>query len=286
MPVKKAYRWICLVCVAVFASCVGSNTIVNSVDEREANEIVVFLASKGIAAHKIQAVSSEVGGGSSAVLFNIGVEKDQETEAMALLNQYGLPRRKGTNLLELFAKTGLMSSDKEETVRYQAGLAEEIKNTIRKMDGVLDADVQLSFPSVEALTTPGAVVPKTTAAVYVKHQGVFEDPNSHLESKIKRLLSGSVTGLDYDNVSVISDRSRLAEISLDPTRERIGGKAMPETHVSIWSMVLTKSSLNRFRFVFFSLISLILLLAGALGWMVYRFYPLLLGSKPSHEETM
>src|SRR3990167_237889 len=121
---------------------------------------------------------------------------------MAVLNRAGLPRRVGTNLLELFAKSGLMSSDREETIRYQAGLAEEIKNTIRKFDGVIDTDVQISFPPADVTLLPGVTPPKITAAVYVKHQGIMDDPNSHLEIKIKRLLAGSISGLSTEDVSV------------------------------------------------------------------------------------
>ena len=210
---------------------------------------------------------------STAILFSISVPEHQSTGAMALLNQYGLPRLKGTTLLELFAKSGLMSSDKEETVRYQAGVSEELKNTICKMDGVLDADVQVSYPSVET-AAPGAPVGKVTASVYVKHQGVLEDPNSHLEEKIKRLMAGSIPGLDYDSVSVISDRARLADIALSPQRgEFIGGKSAVQPYAQIWSITMTESSLSRFRWIFFTLISLVLLMGGALGWVVYRAYP-------------
>lgn len=263
-------------------SCQGNQSIVNNIEERDANEIVVFLASKGINAQKIQAATEAVGGGGGAALFDISVDSAQSTEAMALLNRYGLPRRQGTNLLELFAKSGLMSTDREETIRYQAGLAEQLCNTIRKIDGVLDADVQLSFPPSE--TTPGAAVPKMTAAVYVKHQGLLEDPNSHMETKIKRLLAGSVSGLDFDQVTVISDRARFADVTLDPQSELIGGKNTPQTYASIWSIVMTKSSLSRFRFLFFTLITLLLLFAVALGWMVYKFYPQLLPKKKEEEQ--
>ena len=80
--------------------------------------------------------------------YSITVASDRSVDAMSILNKVGLPTKKGTTLLELFAKSGLMSSTLEETVRYQAGLAEELKNTIRKIDGVIDADVQISFPNV------------------------------------------------------------------------------------------------------------------------------------------
>jgi type III secretion protein J len=258
----------------LLAGCAADQSIVNNIDEREANEIVVFLASKGIAAQKVAAPTSATAATSVSDMYNISVAPDQSTEAMALLNRYGLPRKQGTNLLTLFAKAGLMSSDREETIRYQAGLAEELKNTIRKIDGVLDADVQISFPPTEAVPTPGVVPPKITAAVYVKHQGVMEDPNSHMEVKIKRLLAGSVNGLNFEDVAVISDRSRMADITLRSDGEMIGPKALQQTYVSIWGIVLTKSSLARFRFIFFTFILLLLGLCAGLGWLVYKYYPI------------
>lgn len=271
MKKKSLFKFFALL---LLAGCAGNHSIVNNVDEREANEIVVFLASKGINAQKIAAPTSGVAT-SPTDLFSINVAEPNMTEAMALLNQVGLPRKQGTNLLALFAKSGLMSSDREETIRYQAGLAEELKNTIRKIDGVIDADVQISFPPAEVNPTPGALPPKVTAAVYVKHQGVMEDPNSHMEIKIKRLMAASINNLNYDDVAVISDRSRMADISLQPEMEPIGPKALQQTYVKIWGIVLTKSSLARFRFIFFTFTLLLLLLTGGIAWMLYKFYPLL-----------
>lgn len=277
-------RFFSLITVLFLVGCASDETIVNSIDEREANEIVVYLASKGIAVQKVPGPPSEAGGASN--LFNINVSSDRSTEAMAFLNRVGLPRAPGTNLLTLFAKSGLMSTDREETIRYQAGLAEELKNTILKIDGVLDANVQISFPA-ESTGLPGAPVPKVTSAVYIKHLGILEDPNMHLESKIKRLVSSSISGLSFDDVTVISDRARMADVQLTMSGEAIGPKTLQEHYVSIWSIVMTKGSLARFRFLFFSLILLNLLFAAALGWMVYKFYPVLLKKKkPVEEEAL
>ena len=265
----------------ILVSCAGNQSIVNNVEERDANEIIVFLASKGIPAQKVAAAAGIGGGSATTTMFNISVDAQQTTAAMSLLNRAGLPRRQGTNLLTLFAKSGLMSSDREETIRYQAGLADQLSNTIRKIDGVLDADVELSFPPAEVV--PGTPQQKTTAAVYVKHQGVLEDPNSHIETKIKRLLAGSVNGLEYDNVSVISDRSRFSDISLEPQEEMINGKNYQQTYASVWSIVMTKSSLMRFRVIFFFLVSLVALFGAALGWMIYKFYPQMIAKKKGEE---
>jgi type III secretion protein J len=276
--IKHFSTLICLLSLFILAGCGGNESIVNNVEEREANEIVVYLASKGIAAQKIQAAGGE-GATGAAIQYNISVATDRATESMAFLNRVGLPRIQGTNLLTLFAKSGLMSSDREETIRYQAGLAEELRNTIRKIDGILDANVQISFPPAEASLAPGAAPPKTTASVYIKHQGVLEDPNSHWETKIKRLVSSAINNLNFEDVSVISDRARMADIQIGQDGEMIGPKNLQESYVSIWSIVMTKSSLSRFRFLFFLLILLNLAFAGALGWMVYKFYPHLVKKK-------
>ncbi len=267
-----------LCALLLLTGCESNMVIVSDVDEREANEIVVFLAGKGIPAQKIASVSAAPGmAATEGAKFNISVEPGKSTEAMAILNQNGLPRKKGTTLLDLFAKAGLMSSDKEETIRYQAGLAQQLANMIRKIDGVIDADVQLSFP-VESTTpaVPGAAAAATqkiTAAVYVKHQGILDDPNSHLVTKIKRLVSGSITGLDINDVTVISDRSRFTDISLVPSTEALEPKA--KEYVSIWSIVMTKSSASRFRFIFFFLMICAIVFALIVGWMFWKFYPIL-----------
>ncbi len=261
----------------LMAGCEQSSFIINDLSEREANESVVFLASKGIAAEKIATVNSSPGGTEGGPKYSISVLAGRSTDAMAILNQNGLPRKKGTTLLDLFNNTGLMSSDKQETIRYQAGLAEQIANMIRKIDGVIDADVQLSFPTESTnLPAPGSApeAPKRiTAAVYVKHQGVLDDPNSHLVIKIKRLVAGSVAGLDVNDVTVISDRSRFTDITLTPSSEPLESKT--KEYVSIWSIVMSKASAGRFRLLFFLLMTAAILFALIIGWLFWKVYPLL-----------
>jgi len=264
----------------LLVGCETNMAIINDVDERDANEIVVFLASRGIPAEKIASTSTAPGVGTSTPKYSISVPPGKATDAMAILNQNGLPRKQGTNLLELFAKAGLMSSEKEETIRYQVGLATQIANMILKIDGVIDADVQLSFPDTSASTgfggvPTGAPQQKITAAVYVKHQGILDDPNSHLITKIKRLVAGSVTGLDVNDVTVISDRSRFTDISLAPQAEPLETKA--KEYVSIWSIVMNKDSAGRFRMLFFLLTFCAILFALAIVWLIWKFYPILKG---------
>lgn len=258
--------------LSLLTSCASNKTIVNGLDEREANEILVFLSTKGISALKIQSGEGGGGGGASKlVLWDIQVPTEQATEAMGYLNQAGLPRRRGQNLLGIFSAGSLVPSELQEQIRYQAGLAEQIANTIRKIDGVLDAEVQLSFPKENPLE-PNDKHGKITASVYVKHSGVLDDPNSHLVSKIKRFVSSSVTGLDYDNVTVISDRARYGTSSGTP----MGASAEEEKiYVNIWSLIIAQDSVMRFRIIFFSFILVILLLLICLIWIGWKIHPLI-----------
>src|SRR3989344_144794 len=103
-------------CLLLLTGCETSRVIINDIEEREANEIVVFLSSRGIDAEKIASKSTPGAGVEAAMqLWSISVPEETMTQAMSILNQNGLPRKKGTSLLELFAKQGLMSSEREET---------------------------------------------------------------------------------------------------------------------------------------------------------------------------
>lgn len=252
-------------------ACESRKIIVNALDEKEANEIVVFLSARGLDATKVKLEAAGGGGGQKMVLFDISVPEEQANEAMSLLNQSGLPRRRGQNLLGLFSNVGLVPSEMQDKIRYQAGLAEQIASTIRKIDGILDAEVQISFPEEDPLNPKGEKKQKITASVYVKHSGVLDDPNTHLVTKIKRLVAASITGLDFDDVTVIGDRARFSETP----GGMFSGLEEEKQYVSVWSIIVAQESLFRFRVIFFSftLIILFLLLGGV--WAVWKIYPLL-----------
>lgn len=260
-----------LVCTLFcLTSCSSKKIIVHDLDEGEANEILVFLANNNIDANKTQSVAAGGGGGGQReVTWDINVNDPDAVEAMQLLRANGLPRRAGSSLLSIFSKSGLVPSEMEEKIRYRQGLADQIANMIRKIDGVVDADVQLTFPEENPLN-PNAPKEKATAAVYVKHTGVLDDPNSQLIGKIRRLVASSVQGLDYDNVTVIPDRARFAEA---PQRQLF---ARPEDkeYVSLWSVVIAKESITRFRIIFFSFSIAILLLTLLVVWLCWKIHPM------------
>lgn len=255
----------------LFTSCASDRAIAHGLDEKEANEIIVVLESRGIDATKSQEASGG-GGATQEVTWVIMVPEDDSTRALSILNQLGLPRRRGNNLLKIFSNTGLVPSERQEEIRYQEGLAESIASSIRKMDGVLDADVRLSFPKEDPLNPNKKTQEKISASVYVKHSGALDDPNSLMIPKIKRLVAGSVVGLDYDNVTVIPDRARYAESSLRDLESTVQEE---KEYQSIWSVVVAKESVTRFRILFFSFTISILIILITLLWIIWKISPIL-----------
>ncbi len=261
------YRSILILLALVFLTCCQTQTnIVSNVPGRDANEIVVLLQNRSIDAVKTPAPAAAIGGAAGAeLLWNISVPSSQVTEALGVLNQAGLPRIKGSSLLELFGSQGLVPSDMQDRIRYQEGLSAQLATTIRKMDGIIDANVQITFPTENESTAP------FTASVYVKHRGIMDNPNSLIITKIKRLVASALPGLTIDNVSVVADRSLLTDIRSDLPNQFEEGKG----YTSVWGIILARDSLSHFRLVFYAFLVLIFILFSALAWLIWKFYPLI-----------
>jgi type III secretion protein J len=245
--------------------CDTASTIINNIPERDANEIMVLLSTKGIHAMKIAAPKATTGAGSAEQMWNISVQAADITEAMSILNQAGLPRQKGTTLLDLFGTSGLVPSDMQDKIRYQEGLSEQLASTIRKMDGVLDANVQITFPQSDE--TPAQHM---TASVFVRYRGMGDAPTL-LITRIKRLVSCSLPGLAMEHVCVITDRAPFTD-----TFTTAGGPCDEQRgYVSVWGLTITKESLPLFRLIFYSFLIALFILLAALIWVIWLFHPLL-----------
>ncbi len=259
--------WLLVLSALLLTSCSEPEAIVNNLQEKDANEIIVYLAGKGIHASKVEAASG-AGGGNAAVTWNIVVDSNESVQAMAILNRVGLPRPPVKSLLEVFQASGLVPSAQEQKIRYQAAIEEKIAGTIRKIDGVLSVDVQLSLQVDEDKGE------KPSGSVFIKHQGVVDDPNNQLITKVKRLVAGSVDGLEYDRVTVISDVARFAAVDLD-TKEDVVHEEERNDYVGIWGIIVLKESVQTFRIVFFSAVIVVLFFFGVLLWMFWRTAPLM-----------
>jgi len=225
------------------------NDLYSNLTEVEANQMLAVLMSNGIAADK--AVKGKGG-------FTISVDERDVLRALSVLNDRGYPKNNRDSIGKVFQKSGIMSSPFEERVRYIYALGEEVAQTLSHVDGVVTARVHIVLPDAPQLGQP---VKPSSAAVFIKHQpGVDLD---FFVPQIRRLVSSSIEGLQYNAVSVV-----LAEAA--PTRPSPTAAAHPTVEV-LPGLAVRDTDQARFWEIFIALLVLIgVLLAGSVyGLILY-----------------
>jgi len=157
--------------------------------ERDANEMLAILVTNGISAQKQYAGDDGI---------TLRVEEADLARAIDVLKENGFPREQRDSIGTVFEKSGIMSSPFEEHVRYIYALGEEVSKTLSEIDGVLTARVHIVLPEDPSI---GEEVKPSSAAVFIKHRrGVDLD---FFTPQIRRLVSNSIEGVDYENVTVV-----------------------------------------------------------------------------------
>jgi type III secretion protein J len=176
-----------VVCAATLASC--KSDLYTNLDQRHANEIVSTLRQHGIPAERAFGKGDRV---------SVSVEESRFAEAVAVLNDSGLPREEFATLGDVFKRDGLVSSPVQERAQMIFALSQELSRTVSEIDGVLSARVHLVLPENDPLRQQ--LVP-SSASIFIRYQASM--PVSDLVPQIKLLVANGVAGLSYDKVSVI-----------------------------------------------------------------------------------
>lgn len=175
--------------IALLGACAGSVELMAALPEAEANELLAVLLNAGIDARKQPGKEGMV---------SLHVEGGKVAQALDALRARGLPRERFAGMGEIFRKEGLISSPLEERVRYLYALAQELSNTISKIDGVMVARVHVVLP--ERGSAGDANTP-SSAAVFIKYQDGYN--LDAVQPQIRRLVTNSIPNLAAEKVSVI-----------------------------------------------------------------------------------
>lgn len=232
-----------LTCLVLFIS--GCKVeLYSNLPEREANEMLAILLSKGIGCDKIPGKEGTWG---------LSVGQQEIATAVQVLQDAGYPRDKFVNIGDMFKKEGLVSSPLEERVRFVYALSQEISETLSRIDGVLTARTQIVLPENNPLSDN---LQPSSASVFIKHR-----QDADLESsipKIKKLVVNSIEGLAYDKVTVV----------LFPSEERMGSVEKPPFKRVLGVKVATDSVRN-FWILTGALLILFLLALGGAGYLYW-----------------
>ncbi|HJV95522.1 MAG TPA: type III secretion inner membrane ring lipoprotein SctJ [Albitalea sp.] len=170
----------------LLAAC-SNQELYSQLSERQANEMVALLRSKGIDADK----QSQEGH------FSVTTSRGDFAEAMRLLNAQGYPRETFDSMGKVFKREGFVSSPLEERARLMHAMSQEISNTLASIDGVVTARVHLVVPERNPLVDKPQ---PAAAAVMIKHRR--DTDLSAQVPQIKALVVNSIEGLAYENVTV------------------------------------------------------------------------------------
>lgn len=209
--------------------------------ENEVNEMVSILLREGISSEKKKDLKS----GTYSVL----VDGAQFHIALELLKRSGYPKEKFLRVNELFKNEGLVSSPLEERVRYIYAIAQDVQETLSRIDGVVTARVHIVLPENDPFVEK---VKPSSASVFIKYL-----PDRHLDdikAQIKLIVEKSIEGLSYDKVSVV----------LLPADDAAASNKPSVTWVDQWGVRVDATSVGRLRLLVWSLVATIGVLILAL----------------------
>ncbi|HEX6706141.1 MAG TPA: type III secretion inner membrane ring lipoprotein SctJ [Albitalea sp.] len=183
-----------LALAAALAGCkVG---LYSGLNEQEANDIVAALVAERLDAGKERLENNE---------WQVQVDEGQLGAALAVLRAQGLPRARTINMGDVFQKQGLVSTPSEERMRYIFAVSQELSQTLRSVDGVIDARVHVVVPANDPLNDR---IRPSSAAVFIKHRPDVD--LRLLAPAVKDLVAHSIEGLDHDAVSLSLFEARAA----------------------------------------------------------------------------
>ena len=228
----------------LLAGC--KSELYNNLDQRQANEIAAALLRHGIPTQRIA-----VKGGQ----YTIMVDDERFAEAMAILKEAGLPRQEFQSMGQVFKKDGLVSSPMQERAQMIFALSQELSRTVSDIDGVLSARVHLVLPENDPLRQQ--LIP-SSASVFIRHRS--DMPIGNLVPQVKMLVANGIAGLSYDKVSVV----------LVPVDMQKANGGLDVEMVSFFGLWLQRDSVAQAAWMFFGLLTLVVLLAIALGVVIFR----------------
>ncbi len=241
-------RWVqrALVLLVALLLTACEAELYNNLDQRQANEMIATLQQRGIPAQRVA-----VKGGQYTVV----VDKGRFADSIAILKEAGLPKQEFQNMGQVFKKEGLISSPMQERAQMIFALSQELSRTVSEIDGVLSARVHLVLPENDPLRQQ--LVP-SSASVFIRHRGNM--PVGNLVPQVKMLVANGVAGLSYDKVSVVLVPVDSQKASQGPDMEM----------VSFFGVWMQRDNLAQAMWMFFGLVALVVLLAGALGFVFFR----------------
>jgi type III secretion protein J len=198
----RSRKWFGLLALALLSTGCANREVASGLSEQEAQEIVVVLKENGLDAGANRDTSGEREGPPTWKVSSRGGSQNTVL-AWRILQENGLPRQKVKGLEEVFATTGMIPTASEEKARLLMALSGELSRTLKSVQGIVDARVQVVLPENSPLLDRSQWSPPTSS-VLIKHRG-SQPPVTPEE--VKSLVARGIEGLQAENVAVVFKRT-------------------------------------------------------------------------------
>ncbi len=185
----------CAIAVLVLFASGCRSQIQHGLDERDANEAISALVSRGFDARKVLEKSKKP-------TWAIELDEDHATDALRVLTELKLPRPPRTTTREVTSQTALIETPSAERLRQMEALEGDIEQMIEGMDGVASAGIELAVP---APSRPGQALLPSKASALIRAHPVALERLQQQTGAIRALIAASVEGLKADDVVVLID---------------------------------------------------------------------------------
>lgn len=183
-------------CVVILLSGCNEASLLQDLDQTQANEVMAVLQRHNIEATKL----SNKGG------FSVQVDQPDFATAVDILKAYGLPAAKAVQVADMFPSDSLVASPRAEKARMVSAIEQRLEQSLRTISGVVSARVHISY-DLEAME--GRKGNPVHVSALASHDGSILAPA--LINDIKRLLRNSIAELDYERISVVLVRQSMLQ---------------------------------------------------------------------------
>ncbi|QVW25125.1 EscJ/YscJ/HrcJ family type III secretion inner membrane ring protein [Pseudomonas hormoni] len=195
----KAGALLMFLCLALLGC--RQPSLLEGLDQQQANEVLSVLQRNNIAATKVDAGKTG---------YAVKINPVDFSAAVDLLNLYSLPSRPRLEVADMFPSDSLVASPRAEKARLYSALEQRIEQSLSLLEGVVSARVHVSY-DLDAGEGGRKAAPIHLAAVAVHERDI--EPQL-LITDIKRFLKNSFAAVEYENISVVlSQRSPTQHVA-------------------------------------------------------------------------
>lgn len=233
------------VALAVLGCCACQTAVIDGVDEAEANEIVLALDERGVAAEKTRSDGAQG--------FRVLVANDDVATALRTLQESELPNSDTASLATTFEEPGLVPTATEERARFSAAIAGDVARSIEAIDGVVHARVHVALPDPRNVVLDEPA-PRPRASVLIKYRGA----NAPYDlNAVRALVAGAVDGLRPEDITIVGTRASTAN-------------ARSPAFVNVGPIAVSRGSAFAFKLLFGLAIGINIVLAAVLIVVLLR----------------